>query len=339
MSGQLVRRLARWETFLLALLVATIVFGASQSDVFLEGSNLWLAGGTFAERAVMALALATVVIAAEIDLSIASVLALAGAIFGITIEAGWPLLPCILAALATGALAGAFNGTLVVRFGLPSLVVTIGTLALFRGLASLIIGEKEIAAFPTVVTDFGYGTIPGTEIPWSLLVFAVLFAGFAVVLHLSRAGRAIYATGAGREAARFAGVRTERLRFWLFVVAGLVSALAGLMLTARLGSVRADNGAGFELEVVAVVLLAGVSIFGGRGNLVGVLLSILVFTLLENSLSLADVSSNAQQVVIGALLILSVLATNAAGAVQGVVQARRARGRPPALAAEGEAGT
>jgi len=133
-------------------------------------------------------------------------------------------------------------------------------------------------------------------------------------------------------------VRTDRLRFWLFVASGTVSAIAGLMLTARLGSVRADNGTGFELEVVAVVLLAGISIFGGRGNLLGVLLSILVFTLLENGLALANVSSNAQQVVIGALLVLSVLATNGVGTVQSALQARRARRRPSVLAADGDAG-
>jgi rhamnose transport system permease protein len=328
MIARLVRPLGRWETFLVALLVATIVMGASQSDVFLDSSNLWLAGGTFAERAVMALGLALVVIAAEIDLSIAAVAALAGAVFGVAIEAGVPLWLCVVAALATGVAAGALNGALVVRFGLPSLIVTIGTLALFRGLASLIISDREIASFPDPVIDFGYTPIPGTDIPWSVLVFAVLFAVFAGVLHLTRTGRAIYATGGGREAARFAGVRTDRLRFGLFVVCGLVSAAAGLMLTARLGSVRADNGAGFELEVVAVVVLAGVSIFGGRGNLLGVLLAIFIFTLLGNSLSLADVSGNAQLIVIGSLLILSVLATNAAGAVQRALQARRVRQEP-----------
>ena len=306
--------LARWEALLVALLAATLTWGTARSEFFLEGSNFAVASSTFMERAIMALPMTLIIISGEIDLSVASILGLASAILGITWEAGWPLGLCIAAALATGAVAGLLNGLLVTRLGLPSLVVTLGTLALYRGLAYVVLGgqggQKAISNFPSRFVDFGFRTIPGTVVPWSALVFLGLLAVALVVLHRTWVGRQIYAMGLNKEAARYSTVRVGALKVWLYVASGTVAALAGVIFTARISSSRADNALGFELDVIAAVLLGGVSIFGGRGNLIGVALSLVVVAALRNVLAITNVGPDVQSLAVGGLLILSVLGPN-----------------------------
>jgi rhamnose transport system permease protein len=331
MLRTLVQRGARWESFLVVLLVSTLVIGAEGSSAFLTASNQSIAAAAFAERAVMVLPLTLIIVMGDIDLSIASVVTLSSAIFGLTVEAGIPVGVCIVLTLLMGAAAGAFNGLLVVKVGLPSLVVTLGTLTLYAGLAQGVLGERQITAFPSFVTDFGYNNLPCTGIPWPVAVFVVLAVPFAIVLHASRLGREIYAVGSNAEAARFSGVRSGRLRFFLFVTSGTLAGLAGMMLTARLSTSSAANGGSFLLDAIAVVLLGGVSIFGGKGTLVGVLLSLVLMLELQNGLSLSNVSTNAQQVVIGGLLIFSVLVMNGLGYLRAARRARRAHLERPSL--------
>jgi len=302
------RLAGRWEGLLALLLVVTVVYADSTLPSFLTGLNLSAASAEFSERALMALTLTLIVIAGEIDLSIASILGVSSAVFGRLIEGGMPLGLAVAVCLLTGAACGALNGLLIVRLRLPSLMVTIGTLALFRGIANGMLGTEKVTQFPTAVTNFGYDYVPGTLVPWAVLVVVVVAIPVAFLLHATRWGRAIFAIGQNREAARFAGISADGIRFWLFVASGLACALAGMMLTARLGSSGADNGLGFELDVVAVVLLGGVSIYGGRGTLLGVALAVLLVNALQNALSLNDVSSDVQQIVVGSLLVLSALA-------------------------------
>src|SRR5262249_35630477 len=185
--------------------------------------------------------------------------------------------------IVVGGLCGAVNGFLVTRLGLPSLAVTIGTLALYRGLAFVILGDQAVTDFPTTYLNLGQGTFAGTEIPNPTVLFVVLAVIFGLTLHRTAVGRAIFAIGANDEAARFAGVRVKRIKFWLFVVSGAVAALAGVVYTFRFGSARGDNGTGLELSVVACVLLGGVSIFGGRGPLLGGTLPALLPSPLPNA--------------------------------------------------------
>jgi len=308
--------LARWETLLVGLLVATLVWGSVRSEFFFEGSNFTVASSNFMERAIMALPMTLIIIAGEIDLSVGSILGLASAILGITWDAGWPLWLCIAAALLLGAVCGLLNGLLVTRLGLPSLVVTLGTLALYRGLAYVVLGgsggQKAISDFPAGFADFGFDPIPGTVLPWSTLIFLPLVALFFVLLHRSWIGRQIYATGLNKEAARFSTVRVARLKIALYVASGTLAALAGVIFTARVSSSRADNALGFELDVIAAVLLGGVSIFGGRGTLVGVLLSLAIVATLRNALAITNVGPDIQSFAVGGLLILSVLGPNLA---------------------------
>jgi rhamnose transport system permease protein len=220
-------------------------------------------------------------------------------------------------------LLGGVNGLFVAGFGLPSLAVTIGTLALYRGLAYVVLGDRAVADFPVGWTGKAIKPLPGTTVPWVILVLLGLAMVFAVVLHATPIGRGIYAMGNNAEAAAFAGVAVARTKFWLYVLTGAVAGLAGVFWTLRYASARADNGAGLELSVVAAVLLGGVSIFGGRGTLVGVLAGVLLLTFLRNALQLADVAADRLTMVTGALLIASVVGPNAASLIRARLRRRR----------------
>ncbi len=307
MSGARVRTLARWETLLVALLLAVISFGAARSPVFWEWSNASLIVSSAIEKAIMALPMTLIIIAGEIDLSVASILGLASAVVGISWNAGLPIGVCVALALIVGALAGLLNGVLIAKLGLPSLVVTLGTLALYRGLAYVTLGDRAVSDYPAAFADFGFRSIPGTRAPRTLLVFLPLLVIFLIVLHRGRIGRQIYAIGLNAEAARFSTIRVERLKLGLYVVSGTLAAAAGVLFTARVSSSRADNAIGFELDVIAAVLLGGVSIFGGRGTLVGVVLSLVVIATMRNALALTNVNAEVQSIAVGSLLILSVL--------------------------------
>jgi len=186
-----------------------------------------------------------------------------------------------------------------------------------------VLGDQAFSNFPNAFTTFGFGNVPGTLIPWSLIVFVLLVVLFMGILHRSWFGRQVYAIGNNREAARFAGIRVTEIKLMLYILSGLLSALAGIILTARFSSARADNAVGFELDVVTIVLLGGVNIFGGRGTLVGVILSLFVIGMLRNALGLADVSGDVQNIVVGGLLIFSVLGPNIAQQIQSTLSRRR----------------
>jgi len=226
-------------------------------------------------------------------------------------------------ALLVGLVAGCLNGLLVTKLALPSLVVTIGTLALFRGLAYVVLGDQAVSNFPTAFTNLGFGTIPGTELPWSSLIFVILVVIFVMVLHFSRWGRQLYAIGNNKEAARFSGINVSRVKLVLFILSGVIAALAGVIFTSRFSSARPDNAVGFELYVVTVVLLGGVNIFGGRGSLLGVVLAIFIVGVLQNVLGLVNISGDIQNLAIGLLLILSVLGPNIARRIQVLITRRR----------------
>ena len=315
--------LTSWEALLVVLLILAIIMGTSLSPYFLTGFNASSLTRDLMEKAIMALPMTLIIIAGEIDLSVASTLGLASVILGATWSAGVPLWLGMIIVLVIGAIAGALNGLLVTRLGLPSLVVTIGTLALYRGLAFVVLGDQAVSNFPSAFTTFGFGSIPGTLIPWPFVVFVILVLIFMVVLHWSWIGRQLYAVGNNKEAARFAGIRVADLKLTLFVLSGLLAALAGIIFTARFSSARPDNALGFELDVVTIVLLGGVNIFGGRGTLVGVILSLFIIGIVRNALSFASISGDIQNIVVGILLIFSVLGPNVAQSIQATLTRRR----------------
>ncbi len=314
--------LRTWEALLVVLLLVAIVIGSSLSPYFFTGFNVSSLTRDLMEKAIMALTMTLIIITGEIDLSVASVLGLASVVLGATWQAGVPLWLGIILVLLLGAVAGLVNGLLVTRLGLPSLVVTLGTLGLYRGLAYVVLGDQAVSNFPAAFTNFGFGSVPGTLIPWPFVVFALLALLFIGVLHLSWIGRQIYAIGNNKEAARFAGIRVARVKLLLFVVSGLLAALAGVIFTARFSSARPDNALGFELDVVTIVLLGGVNIFGGKGTLFGVILSLCIIGAVRNSLGLVSISGDIQNIVVGVLLIFSVLGPNVVQSIQAALTRR-----------------
>lgn len=323
-----VQHLARWETLLAIALVGLIALGNALSPFFLTVGNLSNLVAALMEVAIMALAMTLIIIAAEIDLSVESMAGLASAILGFLWAAGIPLTIGIPIVLLVGAAGGLLNGVLVARLGLPSLVVTLGTLALFRGMALIVLGPIGVSNFPPEFTALGFGHVPGTLIPWPFVIFLALALALGIVLHWTWIGRQIFAIGKSASAARFSGVRVTRVRIGLFLLAGVIAALAGIILTSRLSSARADAGIGMTLTVVTVVLLGGVNIFGGRGTILGVVLAVLAVAVMQNALRLASVTVEVQSIALGLLLILSVIIPTFAH--QAKLAAARVRGgRPP----------
>ncbi|NUW45469.1 ABC transporter permease [Nonomuraea rhodomycinica] len=300
-------RVLRWDVLVGALLVAVFAAGSLAVPGFATTGNLSFALGDLGEIALIALAMTLLVVAAEVDLSVASVLGLSSALVGALWDAGLAIETIIPLVVLVGAVCGLVNGLLVTRLGLPSLAVTIGTLALYRGLAYVVLGDKAVAQFPPAYTALAVGDVPGTPVPYPVALFALLAVVTGVVLHATGFGRALYAIGAQEQAAFFAGIRVKRIKLLLFVLSGTVAAFAGVVFTLRYGSARADNGLGVELAVIAAVLLGGVDFDGGKGTLGGVIAGVLLIGLLRNLLMLGDVSTEIQSIVTGLLLIVSVL--------------------------------
>jgi rhamnose transport system permease protein len=323
----------RWDVVVAVLLAATLVSGIAAVPNFGSAVNLsFLIGNTMAV-ALIALPMTMLVVAGEIDLSVGSMVGLSSALLGALWNAGWPIEYIIPFCLLVGGAGGALNGLLVTRLGLPSLAVTIGTLAAYRGLAQIVLGSDTVTDFPPNYLTFGAGRIGGTPVPYTLLLFAVLLVAAVVLLHATPIGRSLFAIGANAEAAFFAGIRVKRLKLAMFVLTGLVSALAGVVWTLHYASARYDNATGLELSVVAAVLLGGVSFDGGRGTLGGAVAGVFLLGTLQNLMSLADVSTQSQTVVTGILLVVSVLGPRLARQIRDAVHRHRAslstgRGEP-----------
>lgn len=322
-------RVATWESFLAVLTLGLIAYGLAAVPTFATTFNISQAIAGVSERALMVLPMALLIIAREIDLSIASTLALTSVVFGIVIQDGGSLGTAIAAALVTGALCGAFNGALVTGMGLPSLVVTLGTLAMFRGVGYIVLGPNSVNIFPDAFTDFGIDTIEDGVLPWTIVPFLVLAPLFLFALQRSKIGRRVYAIGGSPAAALYSGVRVNRIRFGLFMVTGLVSAVAGIVFTARVANARADNALGLELDVITTVLLGGISVFGGRGKLTGVFWALVLIALVRNLLGLQHIGGDAQSMTIGLLLIGSLLLSTTSQRLLGWLRSSRLNSSTP----------
>lgn len=306
------RRLLRWETLLGLVVIADFILNAQLSRYFLSPWTLSDASFNFTERAIMALPMALLIIAGEIDISVGSIMALASVFMGLVAKAGFGTPLVCVTGLVVGFVAGAFNGTLVTVFRVPSIVATIGTLSLFRGIAYAIMGESVLKSYRPDFAYFGQGYVWG-PISFELVLFAVLAVFFAILLHKTAIGRRIFAIGANPVAARLSGIRVQRYKFWIFVLLGTFSGLASVLLTSRLGSTRPSIATGWELDVITMVILGGVSIDGGQGSIAGVVLSALLIGLVTFGLSLLNVPGIVLAIVTGGLLILVVALSSLVG--------------------------
>lgn len=307
--------LKSWEGGLALIFLLTLGFNAIYADQFLTLQNQINLFQLSIEKIMVALAMTLIILNAEIDLSVASVMGLSAAVFAFLVNTGWPGGAAILACLAVGLLAGMVNATLIARVGIPSLVVTLAMMIGFRGFARVLVKDNSLGNFPAWFTDLGQKGLVG-PIPFSLILFVVLLVGLWILLHRSGFGRQVFVIGTNAEVARFSGLDVARVKTILFVISAVVSAIAGLFYAARLSSVRGDSGLGFELDIITMVLLGGVSIFGGKGSMLGVILSILIILNLRNGMALMNITGHIQTGVIGLLLIASVLVPNLARDLQ-----------------------
>jgi rhamnose transport system permease protein len=299
--------LLRWESILIALLAAVIVGNTLKSPYFLDIYNLSDATLNFSEKAIVALPMALLILAREIDLSVAATIALASLMTGLAAQAGVPTPLLFLVGPAVGAACGVFNGALVTRIGLPSIVVTIGTMSLFRGIAQVVLGDQAISNYPSGFTDYGQSLLIKWPPLYLSFVLFILFAiVFGIVLHKTAFGRKLYAIGNNPTAARFSGIPVDRIRFRLFVLTGVLAGLAAALLTARIGSTRPNIALGWELEIITMVILGGVSIAGGSGTILGVVLAVFIIGLIVFGLSLVNIPGIVISVILGGLLIASI---------------------------------
>jgi rhamnose transport system permease protein len=326
-------RLKSWEGLLLAILVVVVVNNAVQSPVYLSVENQVNLFQLFVERIIVALAMTFIIINGEIDLSVASVMGLASCLLAFLHEQGVPLPAAIVVTLTVGVIVGAFNGFWISVVGLPSLAVTLAGLIGYRGVARILIEDRSIGNFPEWFDRLGQRPLLG-PLPLASIIFFILLVVAVVVLQYSAFGRYVYVIGNNREVARYSGVKVRRVKMMLFIASSTIATLAGLLLAARLGAVRGSTAEGFELDIITMVLLGGVSIFGGSGTLVGVGLSILLVLNLRNGMSLVNITSNTQTGVIGALLILSVLIPNWTQDARGLLSRRRRTGHTPVTGEE-----
>lgn len=314
--------LRRWEGLLLGLLILTVITNSLQSEFYLGITNQVNTFQLFIEKIIVAIIMTLIIVNGEIDLSVASVMGLAAAVLAYTYNEGSSMPVAILAGLLAGVICGLINGFFVARVGLPSLVVTLAGLIMYRGVARILLEDGSIGGFPEWFERLGQDPLIG-PLPLALILFVLFFAVGLVTLHYSNLGRYIYVIGNNKEVARYSGVKVNQVKLGLFVASSFIAALAGILLAARLGSVRGNTAEGFELDIITMVLLGGVSIFGGSGTLAGVGLAVLLILNLRNGMSLANITGNTQTGVVGILLILSVLVPNLAQMVQERLNRRR----------------
>jgi len=299
------RSFIRWEWLLVLVVIADFALNTFASPYFLDPWTLSDATFNFTEKAVVALPMAFLIIAGEIDISVAGIMALASVMMGLAAEAGAPLPVLLAIGLVTGLAAGCINGALVTTFNVPSIVATIGTMSLFRGSAYAILGDRVFKSYPHAFAYFGQGYVAG-PVSFELVLFVLLAIVAGAVLHFTAPGRRVYAIGNNPVAAALSGVRVTNYRFLLFAVTGLAAGLASILLTSRLGSTRPSIADGWELDIITMVVLGGVAVEGGAGSIVGVVLAAVLMGLLTFGMGLLNVPGIVMKIVTGGLLIVVV---------------------------------
>lgn len=299
------RIMGSWEVLLLGVAILIFIANSLASPYFLNAWNLSDATFNFTEKAIIAFAMALLIIAGEIDLSVAAIIALASTAMGAAVQMGVGTPGLVAIGIGTGLLCGAFNGCLVAGLKLPSIVVTIGTMSLFRGISYMVLGDQAYGKYPADFAYFGQGYVFWV-ISFEFVLFIAMAILFAILLHATNFGRQVYVIGNNPFAARFSGIPVERVKFILFLLTGLMSGIAAVCLTSRLGSTRPSIAQGWELEVVTMVVLGGVSILGGSGTIAGVVIAAFVMGLVTFGLGLLNVPGIVMSIFVGLLLIITI---------------------------------
>jgi rhamnose transport system permease protein len=295
------------------LLIGALAAGAAMSPNFLDAAYLLDKASLYMPIAFVALAMTFVIIAGQIDLSVASGTVLVSVVAALAFERLGLSMPLVMAiTILAGGLLGLFNGLLVTMLKLPSLVVTLGTLALFRGLSQVLIGDGAVRGFPAWFVGIDFIRI-GDIVPVMLLIFLAAAGILAMVLNCSTFGRGVFAVGTNEAAARYSGIRVDRIKLAVFVMSGLAMGIGALVLMSQIRTVDHMQLRGGELVVITAVVLGGTSIFGGRGSITGTVLALMLLVAVRSAMGVANVRAENQLAVVGSLLIASVLLTDITG--------------------------
>ncbi len=297
------------EVVLFIIMMVAVLLLSTGSDRFLTVDNILNQGRLLTEVGLVALPMTFIIITGGIDLSVGSIFGLAAVVLGYTWKnLGFPLEWAIVAALVTGTIAGFVNGFFIVRVGVPPLIMTLATLALYRGLAEGISQAHSARGYPDWFFKLGQGEV--FDVPTQLWILVIATVICALILSRTAFGRSLYAIGSNELAARFSGISVNLYKVLIYAFSGFMAALAGYIFVSRVSTTRSDMGTGLELDAIAAVVLGGTSIFGGTGSIAGTVIGVILIQLLQNGLSLMGVTGDATIVVIGAVLILSILINN-----------------------------
>ncbi len=307
LKEKLIGLATKWEFILVILFMGVVVFFSSTTQYFLDYFNLLNTTFNFMEKAILALPMIFVIMCGDIDISVASTMALSSFFMGLASSRGADTPALILIGLVVGLAAGVFNGLLVTGLKIPAIAVTLGSLSFFRGISQAFLGDKAFTHYPENFGYFGQGYIGNTIIPFELVLFLILAGIMGFVLHKTSYGRKVYAIGNSSTAARFSGVPVERIRFTNLALNGLFAGIAAILLTSRIGSTRPNIANGWEMEAITLVVLGGVSITGGRGNIFGVIMAIFLLGYLKFGMGLMNLSAKVMVITTGFLLIMAVL--------------------------------
>jgi len=305
--SRFVEFITKWEVILVFITLAVFIFFNAKSPYFLDWFNLMNATFQFSEKAIMALPMIFIIMCGDIDISIASIIALCAYVVGNAALAGASIPILILLSLLVGTVAGFFNGIMITTLEMPAIAVTLATQSIFRGISIGLLGDQARTKFPENFGVFGQEFIPGTIIPFEFALYLVLMLLFAFVLHKTTYGRRLYAIGNSAEAARFSGINVKLMKVINFTLTGFFCGLTAILLASRILSVRSNIATGWDLEIITLVVLGGVSITGGRGTVFGVFVGSLVVGYLKFGMGLLKLSGTLMTIVIGTLLICAVL--------------------------------
>jgi rhamnose transport system permease protein len=299
----------QWEWLLVLIFLAVNVVNSTLSPYYFTADTFLSTPMSFLDKAFLVLPMTMVIILGNIDISVGSTVALSAVIMAVTFNAGLPMPLAVLLCLAVATTCGLINGILMTRFKeLSSVIVTLSTMIIFRGLAYVILLDQASGKFPTWYSFLGWGSIG--KVPLILIVFVVCAVVFGILLHKTSFGRKIYGMGINLTASRYSGVKTDSIILIVSVLTGLMAGFTALFLTSRMGSTRPNVAQGYELEVIAMVVLGGVSTSGGKGKIAGPLLAIFIIGFLNYGLGLINIQAQVLLIIVGLLLILSVLVLN-----------------------------
>jgi rhamnose transport system permease protein len=302
------RRLLRPEWVTLLLLMVAFWVGSSLSPYFTDLRFILESASPYIEFGLVALVLTLIVITGEIDLSVASTMALCAVVFATSYHNGLGMPLSITIALLLGLILGFFNGILITRLKVPSIILTIGTLTLYRGVAQVLLGDRSLGHFPNWFVGIDWRTVGMVPVP--VIIFFCAALVLAIVLSSTVFGRQLYAIGTNELAARYSGIKVSAIKLGLFCLSGFTAAIAGLMTTSRLGVARYDMARGGELEMVLIVMLGGTYIFGGRGNILGTVIALWLLVVLRTGMNVANIKIESQLTVLGSLLIFAIIVTD-----------------------------